>query len=90
VAWKYDTEQPLIGGALATAGGLVFFGEGNGFFKRWTRRPEACCAVPGRSRRQRASGVLHGEGKQYVAVAAGGNTQIDFKRGNSVVVFALP
>src|SRR5262249_835068 len=33
VAWKYDTEQPLIGGALATAGGLVFFGEGNGLFK---------------------------------------------------------
>jgi len=28
--------------------------------------------------------------KQYVAVAAGGNTQLDFKRGNSVVVFALP
>jgi alcohol dehydrogenase (cytochrome c) len=30
------------------------------------------------------------KGRQYVAVAAGGNTQIDFKRGNSVVVFALP
>ena len=29
-------------------------------------------------------------GKQYVAVAAGGNNQIDSKRGNSVVVFALP
>jgi len=29
-------------------------------------------------------------GKQYVAVASGGNNQIDAKRGNSVVVFALP
>ncbi|NCU95956.1 MAG: quinonprotein alcohol dehydrogenase, partial [Betaproteobacteria bacterium] len=28
-------------------------------------------------------------GKQYIAVAAGGNTQLDFKRGNSVIVFAL-
>jgi len=28
--------------------------------------------------------------KQYVAVAAGGNNQIDAKRGNSVFVFALP
>ena len=28
-------------------------------------------------------------GKQYTAVAAGGNTQLDFKRGNSVFVFAL-
>ncbi len=30
VAWKFDTEQPLIGGVLATAGDLVFNGEGNG------------------------------------------------------------
>jgi len=30
------------------------------------------------------------DGKQYVAVAAGGNTQIDFKRGNSVFVFTIP
>ena len=29
-------------------------------------------------------------GKQYVAVAAGGNTQLYFKRGNTVLVFALP
>jgi glucose dehydrogenase len=29
-------------------------------------------------------------GKQYVAVAAGGNNLIDSKRGNSVFVFALP
>jgi alcohol dehydrogenase (cytochrome c) len=28
-------------------------------------------------------------GKQYIAVAAGGNTHLDFKRGNSVFVFAL-
>ena len=32
MAWKFDTEQPLIGGGLATAGDLVFFGEGNGIF----------------------------------------------------------
>ena len=33
VAWKFDTEQPLIGGVLATAGDLVFNGEGNGMFR---------------------------------------------------------
>ena len=33
VAWKLDTEQPLIGGVLATAGDLVFNGEGNGMFR---------------------------------------------------------
>jgi glucose dehydrogenase len=29
-------------------------------------------------------------GRQYIAMGCGGNTQIDFKRGNSLVVFALP
>jgi alcohol dehydrogenase (cytochrome c) len=27
--------------------------------------------------------------KQYVAMGCGGNTQLDFKRGNSVFVFSL-
>ena len=29
------------------------------------------------------------KGKQYVAMGCGGNTQLDFKRGNSVFVFSL-
>jgi alcohol dehydrogenase (cytochrome c) len=29
-------------------------------------------------------------GKQYVAMGCGGNTQLDFKRGNTMVVFSLP
>jgi alcohol dehydrogenase (cytochrome c) len=91
LAWKFDTEQPLIGGVLATAGGLVFNGEGNGLFrafdaksgkKLWEYQCGAGVNAP-------AVSYTVG-GKQYVAVAAGGNTQIDFKRGNSVVVFALP
>jgi alcohol dehydrogenase (cytochrome c) len=28
-------------------------------------------------------------GKQYIVVAAGGNVQIDFKRGNSIIAFTL-
>jgi alcohol dehydrogenase (cytochrome c) len=91
VAWKFDTEQPLIGGVLATAGGLVFNGEGNGLFrafdattgkKLWEYQCGAGVNAPAVS--------YTVNGKQYVAVAAGGNTQIDFKRGNSVIVFALP
>jgi alcohol dehydrogenase (cytochrome c) len=91
VAWKFDTEQPLIGGVLATAGGLVFNGEGNGLFrafdaksgkKLWEYQCGAGVNAP-------AVSYMAG-GKQYVAVAAGGNTQLDFKRGNSVYVFALP
>ncbi len=91
MAWKFDTEQPLIGGVLATAGNLVFNGEGNGYFrafdaatgkKLWEYQAGAGVNAP-------AVSYMVGK-KQYVAVAAGGNTQLDFKRGNSVVVFALP
>jgi glucose dehydrogenase len=28
-------------------------------------------------------------GKQYVVVAAGGNVQVDSKRGNSIIAFTL-
>ncbi len=91
IAWKFDTDQPLIGGVLATAGDLVFNGEGNGLFrafdaktgkKLWEYQCGAGVNAP-------AVSYTVG-GKQYIAVAAGGNTQLDFKRGNSVVVFALP
>lgn len=91
VAWKFDTEQPLIGGVLATAGDLVFNGEGNGLFRAFDARTgkklwEYQC---GAGVNAPAVSYMVG-GKQYVAVAAGGNTQLDFKRGNSVFVFALP
>ena len=91
VAWKFDTEQPLIGGVLATAGGLVFNGEGNGLFRAFDAKTgkklwEYQCGAG-----VNAPPVSYTVGgKQYVAVAAGGNTQLDFKRGNSVLVFALP
>lgn len=88
--WKLDTEQPLIGGGLATAGGLYFFGEGNGSFnaldsatgkKLWSFNCGAGAnAMP--------VTYMVG-GKQYIAMGCGGNTQLDFKRGNSVFVFAL-
>ena len=61
IAWKFDTEQPLIGGVLATAGGLVFNGEGNGWFAAYDAadRQEAV-VVPVRRRRECAGGLVHG------------------------------
>jgi alcohol dehydrogenase (cytochrome c) len=91
IAWQQDTPQPLIGGVLATAGGLVFNGEGNGEFaaydartgkKLWSFQCGAGVNAP-------ATSFMVGR-KQYIAVAAGGNTQLDFKRGNSIIVFSLP
>jgi PQQ-dependent dehydrogenase (methanol/ethanol family) len=91
VAWGAKTDQPLMGGVLATAGNLVFTGEGNGSFnaydasngkKLWSFQCGAGVNSPAVS--------YEINGKQYIAVAAGGNNQLDFKRGNSIFVFALP
>jgi alcohol dehydrogenase (cytochrome c) len=90
LAWKFDTDEPLIGGVLATAGDLVFNGEGNGYFRAFNARTgeklwEFQCGAG-----VNAPAVSYSvNGKQYIAVGAGGNTQLDFKRGNSVFVFAL-
>jgi alcohol dehydrogenase (cytochrome c) len=90
IAWGVKTPQPLMGGVLATAGGVVFTGEGNGWFKAYDART-------GKElwKYQCGAGVnsppvsFMVKGKQYIAVAAGGNNQLDFKRGNSIFVFAL-
>jgi PQQ-dependent dehydrogenase (methanol/ethanol family) len=90
IRWKVKTEQPMIGGVLATAGGLVFTGEGNGLFKAydaetgsvlWKFQAGAGANAPP------ASYTV--DGKQYIVVAAGGNTQLNFKRGNNIIAFSL-
>jgi alcohol dehydrogenase (cytochrome c) len=90
IKWQVKTPQPMIGGILATAGGLVFTGEGNGWFRAydsgsgkilWSFQAGAGVNAP-------PSSYTVG-GKQYIAVAAGGNVQLDFKRGNSVIAFTV-
>jgi alcohol dehydrogenase (cytochrome c) len=90
-AWQVKTDQPMIGGALATAGNLVFTGEGNGHFNAydartgktlWTFSAGAGCNAPP---------VTYSlDGKQYIAVACGGNYQLGYPLGAAVMVFALP
>jgi alcohol dehydrogenase (cytochrome c) len=90
IRWQVKTPQPMIGGILATAGGLVFTGEGNGLFKSydaengsllWSFQAGAGVNAPPSS--------YSVEGKQYIVVGAGGNTQLDFKRGNSIIAFTV-
>jgi len=90
IAWQVRTEQPMIGGILATAGGLVFTGEGNGLFKAYDARTgsELWRFQAGAGVNAPPSSYTVG-GKQYVVVAAGGNTQLDYKRGNAVIAFTL-
>jgi alcohol dehydrogenase (cytochrome c) len=90
VKWQVKTPEPMIGGILATAGGLVFTGEGNGKFaaynsstgkELWSFRAGAGVNAP-------PSSYMVG-GKQYIVVGAGGNTQVDFHRGNNIIAFSL-
>jgi len=88
--WQVKTPEPMIGGILATAGGLVFAGEGNGKFaaynsssgkELWSFRAGAGVNAP-------PSSYSLG-GKQYIVVGAGGNVQVNFKRGNNIIAFTL-
>jgi glucose dehydrogenase len=91
IVWKHKTPQPLIGGVLATAGDLVFNGEANGWYKAYDARTGKELWKFNCGAGVNSPGVAYMvNGKQYIAVAAGGNNQIDSKRGNSVFVFALP
>jgi glucose dehydrogenase len=88
--WKVKTQQPMIGGIMATAGGLVFTGEGNGQFKAydsatgnvlWKFQAGAGVNAPPSS--------YTVDGKQYIVVGAGGNVQLNYKRGNNIIAFTL-
>jgi alcohol dehydrogenase (cytochrome c) len=90
IAWQKKTPLPMMGGALATAGGLVFTGEGDGWFRAydaksgdvlWSFFAGAGVNAPPAS--------YNVDGKQYIVVGAGGNVQIDFKRGNNIIAFTV-
>ncbi len=90
IRWKVKTEQPMVGGVLATAGGLIFTGEGNGLFKAydaetgsllWQFQAGAGVNAPPSS--------YTVDGQQFIVVAAGGNSALDYKRGNNIIAFTL-
>jgi glucose dehydrogenase len=90
VRWQVRTEEPLVGGVLATAGGLVFSGAGQGAFaafdagggrRLWSYRCEAGVNAPP---------ITYAiDGRQVVAVAVGGNALFGFTQGDMVMAFAL-
>lgn len=91
IVWQVKTENPLIGGVLSTASGLVFTGEGSGELmafdadsgeKRWSGKTDAGVNAPPITYRI--------DGKQYIAVAVGGNRLFGFKTGQKIKVWRLP
>jgi alcohol dehydrogenase (cytochrome c) len=90
IKWQVRTPQPMIGGILATGGGLVFAGEANGWFKAYDAKTGKILwgFQAGAGVNAPPSSYMVG-GKQYIVVAAGGNVQIDSKRGDSIIAFTL-
>jgi alcohol dehydrogenase (cytochrome c) len=69
----------------------VFTGEGNGMFKAydsatgellWSDKADAGVNAPPAS--------YNVDGVQYIVVAAGGNVQLDYPRGNDIIAYSLP
>jgi len=92
IVWQKKLPTPLIGGALATAGGVVFTGGDN------TGNFYAFDAKTGRElwRFQCGAGVnaapmsFEVDGEQFIAVAVGGSAQVRYRYGDTVFVFGLP
>ncbi|RZS41764.1 PQQ-dependent dehydrogenase (methanol/ethanol family) [Limnobacter thiooxidans] len=88
--WQHKVNAPLIGGVLSTATGLVLSGEGSGEFfaldaqtgqRVWQQDNSAGVNAPPIS--------YEIKGKQYFAVAVGGNKLFGFKQGQTIKAWAL-
>lgn len=91
VVWQVVTEQPMTGGTLVTAGGVVFAGEQNGRFNAydaatgellWSFQVGGPITAPPMT--------YEVEGRQYVAVASGAAATRTQRGGALLVAFALP
>ena len=91
IKWQVKTDLPLVSGSLATAGGLVFHGESNGKFVARNAQDGAELWHFNAGAGVNAPPVTYAvDGKQFVAVAAGGHKLFDFPLGDVVVAFGLP
>ena len=91
LVWQHKTDNPLLGGVLSTASGLVFTGEGKGELLAldsetgevlWTGKADAGVNAPPISYRI--------DGKQYIAVTAGGNKLFGYSSGDTIKAWSLP
>lgn len=88
--WQTKTDKPLVGGVLATAGGLVFTGQGDGDFSAFDAKTGANLWNFNCGAGVNAPPISYEiDGRQYVAVAAGGSQIWGFRQGGAVIVFGL-
>jgi PQQ-dependent dehydrogenase (methanol/ethanol family) len=90
VAWQNKLPQPLMGGVLATAGGLLFVGEGNGNFNAYDSQTGQLLWQDKSDFGVNAPPISYTiNGQQYIAVASGGNSILGYKQGDAVLVYKL-
>ena len=91
ILWQNKTAQPLVGGVVATAGGLVFTGEGNGELDAFDARTGKLLWHFDCGAGVNAPPIAYAvEGRQYIAVAAGGSAIWGYPQGDALIVFGLP
>ena len=90
IIWQNKIPQPLIGGVVATAGGLLFVGEGNGNFNAFNAFNGALLWTAKSDFGVNAPPITYTiNGIQYIAVASGGNSIFGYKQGDAVLVYKL-
>ena len=94
IRWQRTTAKPLVGGALATAGGVVFYGEGKRLGGAFVARDAASGAARFRFRTQggvnAAPVTFLAGGRQLVTVAAGGHLHYLNRLDDLIITFGLP
>jgi glucose dehydrogenase len=90
VLWQVKTAQPLIGGVLATAGNLVFTGEGNGNLNAYNTDTGALVWQGKSEFGVNAPPITYTiDGTQYIAVASGGSSIFGYKQGDAVLAYKV-
>src|SRR5262249_50532476 len=91
IAWQQKVEQPLVGGVVATQGGLVFVGEGSGRLDAFhATTGELLWQFPTDAGVNAPPIAYEVDGTQNIAVAASGEPPFWYKTGDELLVFALP
>src|ERR1041385_6444918 len=99
IVWQTKTKEALVGGVLATAGGIVFAGEANGHLNAYDAKTGAILWSFQTGGNVGASAVSYtANGKQYVAVASGAAAPADgapippasLRAGGAMIAFTLP
>ena len=103
--WEYKVHAPWLGGLVSTAGGLIFGGDINRRFRALDQESGEVLWETILNSRVTGGAISYGvNGRQYIAVAAGGGTsgsyetfglapgfELEAPRGsNTIFVFALP